>query len=38
MNTKTGLLDGVPQVWAQEYDLPVDIDKSKLANTKHFGV
>ena len=34
-NQKTGLLEGVPAEWVKDYDLPVDVDHTKVANTKH---
>ena len=35
-NKKSGLLEGVPAEWVESYDLPVDIDSSKVVKTKHF--
>jgi hypothetical protein len=33
-NKETGLLEGVPAEWANNYELPFNIDYKKLGNTK----
>lgn len=33
-NKDTGLLEGVPAEWANNYDLPYKIDKNKVLSTK----
>jgi hypothetical protein len=33
-NPKTGKLEGVPEEWAKNYDLPISIDYNKLVKTQ----
>jgi hypothetical protein len=33
-NKNTGLLEGVPEEWANNYELPFNIDYKKLGSTK----
>lgn len=33
-NKETGMLEGVPSEWANNYELPFKIDYKKLGNTK----
>ena len=37
-NQATGKYEGIPDIWFDKYNLPVEIDESKLANTKHLGI
>ena len=32
-NKQTGMLEGVPEEWTKNYDLPFSIDHSKTSNT-----
>jgi|JI9StandDraft_1071089.scaffolds.fasta_scaffold1188454_1 hypothetical protein len=34
-NKHSGLLEGVPEEWAKNYDLPFQIDYKKLESTKN---
>lgn len=36
-NPITGKLEGVPEEWVKNYDLPMNIDFSKTVNTKHLS-
>lgn len=36
-NPVTGKLEGVPEEWVKNYDLPMNIDMSKTVRTKHLS-
>ena len=36
-NPITGKLEGVPEEWVANYDLPMNIDATKTVKTKHFA-
>lgn len=37
-NPITGKLEGVPEEWVKNYDLPMNIDYTKTVKTKHLSV
>lgn len=36
-NPITGKLEGVPEEWVKNYDLPMNIDMNKTVKTKHLS-
>ena len=36
-NPITGKLEGVPEEWVKNYELPMNIDSSKTVKTKHLA-
>lgn len=36
-NPITGKLEGVPEEWVNNYDLPMNIDETKTVKTKHLS-
>lgn len=36
LNPQTGKLEGMPEEWVKNYELPVPVDESKMVRTKNF--
>ena len=36
-NPITGKLEGVPEEWVKNYDLPMNVDMNKTVKTKHLS-
>ena len=36
-NPVTGKLEGVPEEWVKNYELPMNIDMNKVVRTKHLS-
>ena len=37
LNPQTGKLEGMPEEWVKNYDLPMNIDMGKTVKTKHLS-